>query len=275
MKKKTKANEKNSAGKKKPVMHSDKKENLDSVEQDFAFGYHAVKEALIAKRGNKLFIQNDLQRNKVVEIQELAKQFSVPIQRAPKQKLDQLTDQAVHQGVVLGLSPFVYLALDDLIKQAFKRSEVPFLVVLDQIEDPHNFGSILRTADATGVDGIIIPKHRAVGITGIVAKTSTGAVEHVPVARVTNLAQALTTLKQQQFWLFGTDMNGTDYRQWQVSGPTVLIIGNEGRGMRPLIKKEVDELLTIPMNGHVQSLNASVAAGVLMYEAYRKRYPLQ
>ena len=145
-------------------------------------------------------------------------------------------------------------------------------MILDGIEDPHNFGSILRTADATGVDGVIIPKHRAVGITSIVSKTSTGAVEHIPVARVTNLSQAISTLKEQGFWVFGTDMEGTDYRHWQVQGSIALVIGNEGKGISPGLKKELDEVLTIPMTGHVQSLNASVAAGIMMYEVYRKRY---
>ena len=143
--------------------------------------------------------------------------------------------------------------------------------MLDGIEDPHNFSSILRTADATGVDGVIIPKHRAVGITSVVTKTSTGAVEHIPVARATNLKQGLQTLKEQGFWIFGTDMNGTDYRHWNTAGAIALIIGNEGKGMSAGLKKDVDEMLSIPMVGHVQSLNASVAAGLLMYEVFRNR----
>ena len=167
-----------------------------------------------------------------------------------------------------------YLTLEELLEQTKEKTETPFFLILDSLEDPHNFGSILRTADATGVDGIIIPKHRAVGITPTVTKASTGAVEHIPVARVTNLAQSIATLKENQFWIFGTDMSGTDYRRWNTQGAIALIIGNEGRGMSQGLHKEVDELLTIPMTGHVQSLNAGVAAGLLMYEVYRGRNPL-
>lgn len=239
--------------------------------EDFAVGRHAVVESLKNNRGNKLFLQEDLSGPKIQELKELAAEFSVPVSWAPKVKLDKLTDGAVHQGAVLGITPFEYLTVDALIAQTKERKAEPFFLILDGIEDPHNFGSILRTADAAGVDGVIIPKHRAVGITSIVTKTSTGAVEHVPVARVTNVKQAIATLKEQQFWIFGTDMDGTDYRSWNVSGSIALVIGNEGKGMSPSLKKEVDEMLSIPMVGHVQSLNAGVAAGLLIYEVFRKR----
>ena len=143
--------------------------------------------------------------------------------------------------------------------------------ILDGLTDPHNLGSILRTADATNVSGVIIPKHRAVGVTPVVSKTSTGAVEHIPIARVTNLSQTLDKLKEEGFWIFGTDMNGTPSHQWNTAGKLALIIGNEGKGISANIKKQVDEMITIPMNGHVQSLNASVAAAILMYEVFRNR----
>ena len=185
-----------------------------------------------------------------------------------------MSDHGVHQGMVLAITAYQYLTLEELLEQTKEKTETPFFLILDSLEDPHNFGSILRTADATGVDGIIIPKHRAVGITPTVTKASTGAVEHIPVARVTNLAQSIATLKENQFWIFGTDMSGTDYRRWNTQGAIALIIGNEGRGMSQGLHKEVDELLTIPMTGHVQSLNAGVAAGLLMYEVYRGRNPL-
>lgn len=238
---------------------------------DFVFGRYACIEAIRNKRGNKLFLQEDLKGPKVQELKELAAEMSVPVSWAPKAKLDKLTDGAVHQGMVLGITPFEYLEVDELIAKAKGEKEEPFLLILDGLEDPHNFGSILRTADATGVDGVIIPKHRAVGITSVVTKTSTGAVEHIPVARATNLKQAVTSLKEQGFWVFGTDMEGTDYRQWNVSGSIALIIGNEGKGMSQVLKKEVDQMLSIPMTGHVQSLNAGVAGGLLMYEVFRKR----
>lgn len=251
--------------------HKEMELPVSEVNDDFAFGRHAVVESLKSNRGNKLFLQDDLSGPKIQELKELAAEFSVPVSWAPKVKLDKLTDGAVHQGVVLGITPFEYLTVEELISQAKKRKEEPFFLILDGIEDPHNFGSILRTADASGVDGVIIPKHRAVGITSVVAKTSTGAVEHIPVARATNLKQAIGALKEQQFWVFGTDMSGTDYRHWNVAGAIALIIGNEGKGISAGLKKEVDEMVSIPMIGHVQSLNAGVAAGLLMYEVLRKR----
>lgn len=243
----------------------------EEIEENFVFGHHAVVEALKQGRGNKLFAAEDARGEKIEELKELAREQAVPIKWVPKQKLDTMSNQGVHQGLILAITPYEYLTLPELMEQS---KENPFYLILDSIEDPHNFGSMLRTADASGVDGIIIPKHRAVGITPVVVKTSTGAVEHVPVARVTNLNQAIKELKEQGFWIFGTDMNGTTYTKWNAQGSIALIIGNEGRGMSEGLKKEVDEMLTIPMTGHVQSLNASVAAGLLMYEAYRQRVEL-
>ena len=184
---------------------------------------------------------------------------------------------------VLSITDLIEDLLNVFVKNGLKASpqitilekaaqeENPLILILDGLNDPHNFGSILRTADATNVTGVIIPKHRAVGVTPVVAKTSTGAVEHVPIARVTNLSQTLDKLKEQGFWVFGTDMNGTPSHKWNTAGKLALIIGNEGKGISPNIKKQVDEMITIPMNGHVQSLNASVAAAVLMYEVFRHK----
>ena len=163
-----------------------------------------------------------------------------------------------------------YTELDTILEKA-EQEDNPLILILDGLTDPHNLGSILRTADATNVCGVIIPKHRAVGVTPVVVKTSTGAVEHVPIARVTNLRQTLDKLKAKGFWTFGTDMNGTPSDRWNTSGKLALIIGNEGKGISANIKKQVDEMITIPMNGHVQSLNASVAAAILMYEVFRNR----
>lgn len=243
-------------------------ENQGLASDEFVFGMHATLEAIQQGRGNKLFIQDSLKGEKVQQLKDLAATQHLPIKWVPKAKLDSLSNQAVHQGVVLTITPYEYLSLAQLLDQT---KENPFFLILDSLEDPHNFGSILRTADATGVDGVIIPKHRAVGITPIVVKTSTGAVEHVPIARVTNLQQTISQLKEQGFWIFGTDMQGVNYREWNASGSVALIIGNEGKGMAPGLKKEVDQMLTIPMTGHVQSLNASVAASLLMYEAFFKR----
>lgn len=240
----------------------------EEIAENFVFGHHAVAEAIKEGRGNKLFVLEDARGDKINDLKELAQTAAVPVKWVPKQKLDSMSQDAVHQGVVLAITPYDYLSLAELLAQ---KKENPFYLILDRLSDPHNFGSILRTADASGVDGIIIPKHRSVGITPVVVKTSTGAVEHVPVARVTNLSQTIKELKEQGFWIFGTDMEGTSYNKWNAQGSIALIIGNEGSGMSEGLKKEVDEMLTIPMTGHVQSLNASVAASLLMYEVFRQR----
>lgn len=249
----------------------DNREEREPVSlEDVVFGPYPTIEALQARRGNKLFIQEDLKSHRIEELKELSKEFSVPIVWAPKTKLDDMTNKENHQGIVLKITPYEYLSLEDLLTQT-KQKENRFFLILDSIMDPHNLGSIMRTADAVNVDGIIIPKHRAVGITPVVVKTSTGAVEHVPVARVTNLSQTIKKLKEENIWIFGTDMTGTDYTHWNVVGDIALVIGNEGKGMSSALKKEMDEMITIPIDGHVQSLNASVAAGLLMYEVHRKR----
>ncbi len=251
--------------------NEDKKEQREPVSlEDVVFGRHATVEALQARRGNKLFIQEDLKSHNIEELKLLAKEFSVPIVWAPKSRLDEMTNKENHQGIVMKITPYEYLSLGELLAKT-KDKENRFFLILDSIMDPHNLGSIMRTADAVNVDGIIIPKHRAVGITPVVVKTSTGAVEHVPVARVTNLSQTIKKLKEDNVWIFGTDMEGTDYTKWNVAGDIALVIGNEGKGMGAALKKEMDEMITIPIDGHIQSLNASVAAGLLMYEVHRKR----
>ena len=237
---------------------------------DIVYGVHAVTEALIANTGNKLYIQDDLRGKNVEKIKDLAADKKVSISWPPKKTLQEMTEGAVHQGFVLRVSEFAYTDLSEILTQIANQDN-PLLLILDGLTDPHNLGSILRTADATQVAGVIIPKHRAVGVTPVVAKTSTGAVEHVPIARVTNLSQTLDKLKEAGFWIFGTDMNGTPSHKWNTSGKLALIIGNEGKGISSNIKKQVDEMITIPMQGHVQSLNASVAAAILMYEVFRNR----
>ena len=220
---------------------------------------------------NKVFIQAGLKADALNEIIKLAKKQNLIISQVPKSKLDLLADRQNHQGVVLAVAAYEYAELDDLFAAAKAKEEAPFFLILDGIEDPHNLGSIMRTADAAGVHGIIIPKRRAVQLTATVAKTSTGAIEYVPVVRVTNLAQTIAELKERGLWIFGTDMAGQDYRTWDANGPTALVIGNEGKGISPLIKKACDGMLTIPMVGHVQSLNASVAASLLIYQGFSSR----
>lgn len=242
----------------------------EQEQNDIVYGVHAVTEGLVANTGNKLYIQEDLRGKNVEQIKQLATEKKVSISWTSKKKLSEMTQGAVHQGFVLRVSAFAYAELKDILHQADQKDN-PLILILDGLTDPHNFGSILRTADATQVTGIIIPKHRAVGVTPVVAKTSTGAVQHVPIARVTNLSQTLDNLKEAGFWIFGTDMDGTPSHQWNTSGKLALIIGNEGKGISQNLKKQVDEMITIPMAGHVQSLNASVAAAILMYEVFRHK----
>ncbi|MFC3931692.1 23S rRNA (guanosine(2251)-2'-O)-methyltransferase RlmB [Streptococcus dentapri] len=243
----------------------------ESQRDDLVYGVHAITESLQANMGNKLYIQDDLRGKNVDRIKELAAEKKVAISWTPKKNLSKMTDGAIHQGFVLRVSEFAYSELDDILKRA-QTQENPLILILDGLNDPHNFGSILRTADATGVCGVIIPKHRAVGVTPVVAKTSTGALEHVPIARVTNLSQTLDKLKGADFWIFGTDMDGIPSDKWNTAGKLALIIGNEGKGISKNLKKQVDEMITVPMTGHVQSLNASVAAAILMYEVFRHKY---
>lgn len=237
---------------------------------DLVYGLHAVIESLRANTGNKLYLQDDLRGKNVDKVKALATEKKVSISWTPKKTLSDMTNGGVHQGFVLKVSEFAYADLSEIMTKA-ENEENPLILILDGLTDPHNLGSILRTADATNVTGIIIPKHRSVGVTPVVSKTSTGAVEHVPIARVTNLSQTLDTLKDKEFWIFGTDMNGTPSHKWNTKGKLALVIGNEGKGISHNIKKQVDEMITIPMNGHVQSLNASVAAAILMYEVFRNR----
>ena len=243
-----------------------------ATNEDFVIGRHPAVAALKSKQAvNKVFLQAGLKADALKEVASLAKKKGVIVNQVTKAKLDLLADGQNHQGVVLAVAAYEYASLDDLFAKAQAKAEDPFFIILDGIEDPHNLGSIMRTADAAGVHGIIIPKRRAVQLTSTVAKTSTGAIEYVPVCRVTNLVQTVEELKKRGVWVFGTDMHGTDFRKWSAKGPTALVIGNEGKGIAPLLKKNCDEMLTIPMVGHVQSLNASVAASLLIYQGFTSR----
>lgn len=251
---------------------------MTSNDKDFVFGRHAGLDFLktqSADRINKVFLQHGVQEYFANQVYALAKKKRLVVQTAPKNKLDRLVAGGNHQGLVLAVSSFEYADLDQLLDEFDQVGKEPFLLMLDSIEDPHNLGSILRSADATGVDAIIIPKRHASGLTSVVAKTSTGAIDYVPVARVNNLVQTTKNLKKRGYWIFGTDMKGTDYRQWNANGKTVLVIGNEGKGIAPLLKKQMDQTLTLPMVGHVQSLNASVATGILLYQMLNSRNPLK
>ncbi|WLR50943.1 23S rRNA (guanosine(2251)-2'-O)-methyltransferase RlmB [Bacillus tianshenii] len=245
------------------------------MDKEWIAGKNPVLEALRAGRDiNKVWIAEGIQRSAAQQIQKLAKESNTIVQQVPKKKLDQVVG-GNHQGVAASVAAYQYAEVEDMFQLAAERNEVPFILLLDEIEDPHNLGSILRTADAVGVHGVIIPKRRAVGLTGVVAKVSTGAIEHIPVARVTNMARTIDELKEKGFWIAGTDASAKeDFRQMSVDMPLGVVIGSEGKGMNRLVRDKCDFLLSIPMAGKVTSLNASVSAGLLMYEVYRKRHPL-
>ncbi|TWT11898.1 23S rRNA (guanosine(2251)-2'-O)-methyltransferase RlmB [Planomicrobium sp. CPCC 101079] len=238
-------------------------------------GKNPVLEALRADRDiNKIWIAEGVQKKGITELLQLAKDKGVLVQFVPKKKIDGLTDSN-HQGIAAAVAAYNYAELDDLFKVASSRSEDPFFLILDELEDPHNLGSIMRTADAVGAHGLIIPKRRAVGLTAVVAKASTGAIEHIPVVRVTNLSQTVDELKKRGVWVAGTDAKESmDYRQMDAALPLAVIIGSEGKGMSRVLRDKCDFLYQLPMVGYVTSLNASVAASLLMYEVYRKRHPL-
>ncbi|MEH7180881.1 23S rRNA (guanosine(2251)-2'-O)-methyltransferase RlmB [Neobacillus vireti] len=244
--------------------------------KDYIIGKNPVMEALRSERDiNKILIAESSQRGQMQQLIQLAKEANVIVQYVPKKKIDQLSDEN-HQGVLAYVAAYQYAELDDLFTAAEKSNEPPFFLLLDEIEDPHNLGSIMRTADAVGAHGIIIPKRRAVGLTATVAKASTGAIEHIPVVRVTNMARTIDELKERGIWIAGTDASGKqDYRQMDGTMPLGLVIGSEGKGMGRLIRDKCDFLINLPMAGKVTSLNASVAAAILMYEVYRRRHPLE
>ncbi len=243
--------------------------------QDYIIGKNPVIEALKSERDiNKILIAEGSQSGQMQQVIGMAKEANVMVQFVPKKKIDQLAEGS-HQGVIAQVAAYEYAEIDDLFAAAEKKNEAPFFLLLDEIEDPHNLGSIMRTADATGAHGIIIPKRRAVGLTATVAKSSTGAIEYIPVVRVTNMAQTIDELKERGVWIAGTDASANqDYRQIDGTLPLGLVIGSEGKGMGRLIRDKCDFLLSLPMVGHVTSLNASVAAALLMYEVHRKRQPL-
>jgi 23S rRNA (guanosine2251-2'-O)-methyltransferase len=244
--------------------------------KDYIIGKNPVMEALRSERDiNKILIAESSQRGQMQQLIQLAKEANVIVQFVPKKKIDQISDEN-HQGVLAYVAAYQYAEMDDLFAAAEKKNEPPFFLLLDEIEDPHNLGSIMRTADAVGAHGIIIPKRRAVGLTATVAKASTGAIEHIPVVRVTNMARTIDELKERGVWIAGTDASGKqDYRQLDGTMPLGLVIGSEGKGMGRLVRDKCDFLINLPMAGKVTSLNASVAAALLMYEVYRRRHPLE
>ncbi len=256
---------------------SEQTANQDRIPSDDRIeGRNPVLEALRAGRTiNKLWVvKPDGGRidPTVARIVALAREKGVHFTEVPRITLDQMSETHNHQGVIAQCASHDYMEIDEIIRLAAEKGEAPFLVMLDELKDAYNLGSILRIADSAGVHGVIIPKHRSIGLDSMVAKASAGAIEYVPVARVTNLSQTITSLKEQGFWVAGTDAEGTvPYDKADYKGPLLIVIGSEGEGMAKNIREKCDFLLSIPMSGNVNSLNAAVAAGIVVFTAKRLR----
>lgn len=235
-------------------------------------GRNAVLEALRAgKPIDKLYVLDGCPDGQVRTIIREAKKGDTIINYVKKERLDQLSETGHHQGVIAMAASYEYATVEDILEKAREKGEAPFIFVLDNIEDPHNLGAMIRTANLAGAHGVIIPKRRAVGLTPTVARTSAGAINYTPVAKVTNLKQTMEQLKKEGMWFVCADMDGTPYYQMDLKGPMGLVIGNEGEGVSRLIKETCDFVASIPMKGDIDSLNASVAAGVLAFEIARQR----
>src|SRR5574344_1281983 len=257
--------------------HEERTAERDSVPrelpEDVLIGRNAVTEALKAGRGiNKLLLADGDKEGSISEIIALAKERGIIVQTVDRGKIEAVAGGLRHQGVLAYVSPVAYVEVEDILKAAEAKGEAPFLLLLDELEDPHNLGALLRTADATGVHGVLIPKRRSVPVTATVAKTSAGAIEYVPVARIGNIAQTIKKLKDKGFWVAGADMDGSqNYYEADLTGPLVLVVGSEGKGMGRLTKEQCDFIVRMPMVGRINSLNASVAGSILMYESMRQR----
>ena len=239
---------------------------------DLIAGRNAIAEALRAGRAiDSLYVQRGERGGALQALVKKAKEAGAAIKEADPKKLDYLCGGANHQGVVAVAAVKEYATVEDLFRRAQEKDEPPFFVVCDELEDPHNLGAILRTAECAGAHGVIIPKRRSVGLTYAVGKASAGAVEYLPVARVGNLPSLLEELKARGLWIYAADMDGSPWCQTDFTGPTALVIGSEGRGVGRLVKEKGDFVVSLPLKGNINSLNASVAAGILCYEVARQR----
>lgn len=235
-------------------------------------GRNAVIEAFRAgKTIDRLYVQDGLKDGPVQTIVREARKHDTKIDFVSKERLNEMSGTGHHQGVIAIAASYSYASVEDILKRAEEKGEPPFIILLDGIEDPHNLGAIIRTANQAGAHGVIIPKNRAVGLTASVARTSAGALNYTPVAKVTNLVRAMEELKKEGLWFVCADMGGQLMYDMDLKGPIGLVIGNEGNGVSELVKKNCDFVASIPMKGEIDSLNASVAAGVLAYEIVRQR----
>lgn len=248
------------------------KTNNEWVKEFLIEGRNAVLEAFRAGRTiDRLYILDGCQDGPVMSIRREAARHDTQIKYVSRERLDQLSETGRHQGVIAQAAAYEYAEVEDILQAARDKGEAPFVFLLDNIEDPHNLGAIIRTANLAGAHGVIIPKNRAVGLTATVARTSAGALNYTPVAKVTNLAKTIEELKKEGMWFVCADMDGTTMYELDLKGSIGLVIGNEGEGVGRLVKEKCDMTASIPMKGNIDSLNASVAAGVLAYEIVRQR----
>lgn len=239
---------------------------------ELLIGRNPVAEALSAGRSIiKVMVAKGNPSGAAVEITAKAKKAGIPVQEVERKKLDFMTGGAAHQGIAALCAMKEYASVEDILNLAEERGEQPFIIILDEIEDPHNLGAIIRSAECVGAHGVIIKKRRNAGLTYTAYKASAGALEYLPVARVTNIADTIDELKRRNIWIYGADMNGEDYRKTDFSGGAALVIGNEGKGISRLVREKCDLIVSLPMKGKINSLNASVAAGILMYKAAESR----
>ncbi|MGI6189810.1 MAG: 23S rRNA (guanosine(2251)-2'-O)-methyltransferase RlmB [Clostridiales bacterium] len=235
-------------------------------------GRNPIKEALRSGRTiERILVLKGNREGAVRDILSKARDKGIIIQEVDRRTLNSISQTQTHQGIIAFITPYSYVSVQDILKKAETDGEPPFVLVLDEIVDPHNLGAIIRTAECCGVHGVIIPKRRAAGLTPAAVKASAGAVEHVSVAKVNNIASVLELLKEHGLWVVGADAGGKPYTRQDMKGPVALVIGSEGKGLRRLVKEKCDFLVGIPMKGKINSLNASVAAAVLMYEIVRQR----
>jgi 23S rRNA (guanosine2251-2'-O)-methyltransferase len=245
---------------------------VNILNDEMVYGKNPVLELLRSKKPvNKVLFVTEGQNGRNREIISLLHERNIPYQFVDRQTLDRLTNREHHQGMLAYIAAREYASVEDILALAEERQEAPFILMLDEIQDPHNLGALLRTVDAVGVHGVIIPKRRNVALTGTVAKTSAGAVQHVLVARVSNLVQTLQELKKKGCWVSGAEVGGKEVFEADLTGPRVIVIGSEGKGISRLLRENCDELVSLPMKGKVGSLNASVAGSIILYEVFRQR----
>lgn len=244
----------------------------EEIREDIIEGRNAVIEALRSDRTiEQILVATGDVSGSINVVLALSKEKGTVIKYVDRKKLDQMSQTGAHQGVIAQITPYKYCEVDDILRYAKEKEENPFIIILDEIEDPHNFGSIIRTAEVCGAHGIIIPKRRNVGVTPVVFKSSAGAVEYTRISKVTNLNSTIDMLKEKGIWIYGADMNGTDCFDVNFDGSVALVIGSEGKGISKLTKEKCDALVKIPMIGKISSLNASVAGGILMYEILKQK----